>query len=375
MRVLYVHSGNLFGGVETVMLTLVQHQSLCPDMEPHFALCFEGKFSEELSANGASIHPLGNVRIRRPLTVRRARLNLKHLLQQKEFDLVVVHSTWAQAIFGSVVRSFGKPLVFWLHDVPDGMPWPERWARWSHAPEMVVCNSKYTADRLPKLYPQLEPKLIYCPVAPPAAAHLNSDSKEVRAEFQTPEDAVVILQISRLEPHKGHLIHLKALAQLRDLPGWVCWQVGGVQKPEERQYFETVQQAALRLGIKDRIRFLGWQSEVKKLIAASDIYCQPNLYPEPFGITFVEALYARKPVVATLSGGPQEIVDESCGFLVPPNDPISLAAALKELIENPGLRDKLGAAGPVRAQSLCDPATQMRHLREAFLTVAKNGLN
>jgi glycosyltransferase involved in cell wall biosynthesis len=197
----------------------------------------------------------------------------------------------------------------------------------------------------------------------------------VRASFQTPEDATVILQISRLEPHKGQLAHLEALALLRDLPAWVCWQVGSVQKPEEIQYFEDIKNAAVRLGIEDRVRFLGWQPDVQKLIAAADIYCQPNIYPEPFGITFIEALYARKPVVATSLGGPKEIVDDSCGFLIAPNDAPLLADTLRELIGNERLRNELGAAGPLRAQRLCDPATQMRQLRAAFLSISRNGHN
>src|ERR1700730_4728248 len=77
LRVLYVHSGNLFGGVETLMLTIVQHQSLCGGMESHFALCFEGQFSERLSALGAPKSFLGTVRVSQPLTVRRARRNLR----------------------------------------------------------------------------------------------------------------------------------------------------------------------------------------------------------------------------------------------------------------------------------------------------------
>lgn len=357
------------------MLTLVQNQSLCPEMEPHFALCFEGRFSDDLSAFGAPIYSLGNVRISRPLTVRRARHKLGDLLRRKQFDLVVIHSTWAQAIFGPVVQSRQIPLLFWLHEVSDGMPWLERWARWSHPPEMVVCNSKYTAARLPKLYPQIQSKLIYCPVAPPATSYSNGDLKNVRGEFHTPEDAVVILQVSRLERHKGHLSHLEALGMMRDLPNWICWQVVGVQRPDEVRYFEQLKETATRLGIENRVRFLGWQPDVQKLVAASDVYCQPNIYPEPFGITFIEALYARKPIVATLLGGPKEIVDDSCGFLVPPNNALLLADTLRKLIGNRELRNKLGAAGPLRAERLCDPATQMRSLYEAFLSIAKNGLN
>ena len=374
LRVLHVHAGNLYGGVEAMLLTQVRQRDLCPALENSFALCFAGRFSEELVAAGATVHWLGNVRVRQPFSIRRVRRNLRDLLRREVFDVVVVHSAWSRAIFGTVVRSFEIPLVFWLHDVPDAMPWPERWARWSRPPELVVCNSNYTADRLPKLYPQVQSKVVYCPVAPPAA-YSSDDLKKLRDEFQTPEDAVVILQISRLEPHKGQMAHLEALALLCDLPGWVCWQVGSVQKAEERQYSERIQAAAIRLGIKDRIRFLGWQTDAHKLMAASDIYCQPNLYPEPFGITFVEALYQQKPVVATLLGGPREIVDDSCGFLVSPNDALQLAKTLRKLIGNRELRTQLGAAGPQRAQTLCDPGRQMRHLHEAFLSLARNGLN
>ena len=375
MRVLYVHSGNLFGGVESLMLTLVQHQNICPDMEPHFALCFEGRFSEELRAWGAPIYSLGSARASRPSSVMRARRNLRALFEQQRFDVAVCHSAWTQAIFGPVIRASRTPQVLWIHDVPDGMPWPERWARWSPPPAFVLTNSQYTAERLPRLYPQVPSKLIYCPVAPPAIQYSGADLETVRAEFNTPTDAIVILQISRLEPHKGHLAHLEALALLRDVPDWICWQVGDVQRPEESRYFETVKDAAVRLGIEDRVRFPGWQPNVQKLLAVCDIYCQPNIYPEPFGITFIEALYAGKPVIATAIGGPKEIVDESCGFLVPPNNPGELASALRDLIQNKQLRVDLGRSGPRRARQLCDPASQIRTLYEAFVNVSGNGLN
>ena len=49
-----------------------------------------------------------------------------------------------------------------------------------------------------------------------------------------------------------------------------------------------------------------------RLLAAADVFCQPNSGPEPFGIVFVEALYAGLPVIATAIGGAQEIVDAAC---------------------------------------------------------------
>ncbi|HVA41545.1 MAG TPA: glycosyltransferase family 4 protein, partial [Candidatus Binataceae bacterium] len=91
-----------------------------------------------------------------------------------------------------------------------------------------------------------------------------------------------------------------------------------------------------------------------------------NTGPEPFGITFIEALYAGLPVVTTSIGGALEIVDGSCGILVEPDDPGALAGALCRLIEDRELRARLGAAGPGRAAALCDPRAQMAALARAL---------
>src|SRR5262249_34060399 len=182
------------------------------------------------------------------------------------------------------------------------------------------------------------------------------------AELNTAEDATVIIQVSRMERLKGQALHLEALVMLRDLPGWVCWQVGGAQRPQEIKYLEELKSAAVRLGIAERVHFLGQRSDIPRLLAAADIYCQPNLSPEGFGITFIEALYAGLPVVTAAIGGACEIVDDSCGILVPPEDAHALAASLRWLILDRTSRTSLGLAGPARARKLCDPSTQVQQL-------------
>jgi glycosyltransferase involved in cell wall biosynthesis len=118
--------------------------------------------------------------------------------------------------------------------------------------------------------------------------------------------------------------------------------------------------------VADRVRFLGQRTDVPALLAAADIHCQPNLGAEPFGIAFVEALYAGLPVVTTALGAATEILDESCGVLVPPGDAAGLAEALRRLIEDPRERQRLGRAGPTRASQLCDPARQLNRLAEVL---------
>jgi glycosyltransferase involved in cell wall biosynthesis len=116
---------------------------------------------------------------------------------------------------------------------------------------------------------------------------------------------------------------------------------------------------ASRLGIGGRIRFLNERSDVARLMAAADIYCQPNTHPDSFGITFIEALYAELPVVTTSLGGACEILNDSCGVLVRPGDVSALAEALQRLIRDRTERHKLGRSGPKRARDLCDPEAQL----------------
>lgn len=371
MRVLHSYSGNLYGGVETLLVTLARNRSLCPTMDSHFALCFPGRLGSELAAEDAPLHMMDKVRVRWPLTVRRARRKFGRLLQRGAFDLVVCHSPWAQAIFGPVVRSAGLPLVFWLHDAIDGRHWLERWARRT-PPDLALCCSEYTSSKLTNIYPHMTPTLVHHPVTLAKPRRVSIDRAAIRAEMNTPPDATVIIQVGRMDPLKGHSRHLEALATLSDLPGWILWQVGGAQRAHEVRYQEQLRAQAAILGIEARVRFLGERADVPKLLAASDIYCQPNARPEGFGITLIEALMAGLPVVATAFGGAKEIVDESCGVLVPPDDVHALAASLRLMIQGRTLRSALASAGPARARKLCDPAAQMLQLNEVLVGAARH---
>ncbi|MCM2322539.1 MAG: glycosyltransferase [Oligoflexia bacterium] len=370
MKVLHVYSGNLFGGVESILVTLARHRALCPELEPSFALCFEGRLSRELREAGCAPLLLGEARVSRPWTVRRARQRLERELRASRPDAVVCHSAWAHALFAPVARRAGVKTIFWLHDALRGVHWLERWAGRTR-PDGAVCNSFHTLGTLPRVFPKVPARVIYCPVSPPVAAD-RAARAEVRRELGIPEQAVAIIQASRLEKWKGHRTHLRALGALRDLPGWVSLIAGGPQRPHEERYFAELQAFSRELGIADRVRFLGQRSDVPRLLAAADLHLQPNEASEPFGITFVEALYAGLPVVTTRLGGAAEIVTAACGRLVSPGDHTALAAELKALILSDVLRERLGRNGPARARELADPATQLGRFRD-FASSLRNG--
>jgi glycosyltransferase involved in cell wall biosynthesis len=368
MRVLHVSAGNLYGGLETLLVTLARHRGHCPGMGPAFAVCFPGRLREELSVAGVPVHDLGPARVSRPWTVLAARRRLGRLLWRERFDVVVCHGAWPHALFGPVARRLGLPLVFWAHDVPTGRHWLERWARRT-PPDLAIANSRATQEALRALFPRCRGEVIYPPVPAPPVLDRDSVRRAVRAELGTPADAGVIVMACRLEPLKGHAVLLEALSRLADRSSWACWIAGGAQRPAEAEYLASLQERSREYDLAGRVRFLGQRSDVPRLLAAADVFCQPNTGPEGFGIAFVEALYAGLPVVTTAIGGAPEVVEETCGVLVPPGDAQALADVLRGLIEDPGRRRAVGAAGPARARELCDPVGQLAKLADILAGV------
>jgi glycosyltransferase involved in cell wall biosynthesis len=365
MRVLHVTSGNLYGGIETLLVTLARFRHLCPEMEPEFAVCFDGRVARELREQGVAVHHLGPVRARNPISVLAARRRLGALLSERSADVVICHGAWPHAIFGPAARATGFPLVLWRHGPLDRRHWLERWAARTR-PDLIVANSHFVAGPVREAFPDIPVEVVYCPVAPPEHQCTPEERAATRAELGVAGDAVVIVQVSRMEALKGHRVHLEALARLRGDRRWVCWQIGGAQRPEERQYLDALIASSHRLGIASRVRFLGHRSDVSRLLQAADVYCQPNTQPDAFGISFVEALYSGLPVVTTPIGGACEIVDDGTGLLVG-GDPESVSPALEAMIDDNRLRSTLGANGPRRAADLCDPRQQ---LAKIYMTAA-----
>jgi glycosyltransferase involved in cell wall biosynthesis len=368
MRVLHINAGNMFGGVETLLATLARCRALTPDVEPEFALSFKGRLSTELAAAEVPVHMLGEVRIRYPLTVMRARRRLREILSTGHYDAVVCHMAWTQALFGSIARASSVPVAMWQHMASNGRHWLEQWARYA-GPDLVICTSHFAAREFSGVFWLVPVEVVHCPVAAPSTSYSQSDRDAVRSELTTPADSVVIVHTGRMQEWKGQRLLMQAASTIKSNSQWIIWLVGGPQRESEQSYVASLRATATELGIEDRIRFAGQRNDVDRLLAASDIHCQPNISPEPFGIAFIEALYAGLPMVTTRLGGAIEIVDDSCGELVPPNNPVALAAALGRLVGDDKGRRRLGDAGPARARELCDPAQQMDLLRKTLLNL------
>jgi glycosyltransferase involved in cell wall biosynthesis len=368
VKVLHLSAGNLYGGIETLLTTMARLHHLAPGMEPEFGLCFRGRLWDELVAAGVAVHDLGPVRLSRPWTVWRARRRLRRVLAVSRPEIVITHSSWPHIVFAPVVRRVGIRLVHFVHGHTNGRHWVERWSSRTR-PDGVIANSRFTAGSAAELFVDVPTEVLYPPVPAPDIPDREQARPKIRGELVTPDGAVVILMVSRIESLKGHSTLLAALGRISDDPSWVCWIVGGSQRPHEQELLEDLGRQVRSLGVAGRVRFVGPRADVPTVMAAADIYCQPNTGPEGFGLAFLEALYAGLPVITSGFGGAVEIVDQTCGVLTKPGDAEAVGVTLRELIRNPSRRRALGAAGPGRAVSLCDPARQLNAAAALLQTV------
>ena len=371
IRVLHVSGGNLYGGVERIITSLATFRALRPSMDPVFGLAFDGRQADELRAAGTPPRLLGGARLSRPLSVLRSRQALGRVIDELRPDAVVCHNPWPLVVFGPVAKRRRIPLAVWVHGELRGDSVLERLAR-RVRPDIIIANSHFTASGADAVFPHVPRAVVYAPTrfhTPERAAR-----SRVRAALGAGNGTVVILQASRIEPGKGHLAHVDALRSLGTNRDWRAWFAGGAQQPRERTLMEKLHARVAEQGIADRVQFLGERTDVDDLLAGADVFCQPNASPDAFGLSFVEALAAGVPVVTTRMGGAVEVVDESCGVLVPPNDSRALEQALSRLVDDAEYRRRLGAAGPPKARALCDPSVRMADLEAALRTaIARSG--
>jgi glycosyltransferase involved in cell wall biosynthesis len=134
---------------------------------------------------------------------------------------------------------------------------------------------------------------------------------------------------------------------------------------------DAMRRLADRLGVADRVRFTGWLSpdDLATEFAQASVVALPSVWPEPFGLVGIEALAAGRPVVASLTGGIGDWLQDGIGGLcVEPGNVGALAQALSELLADPARQSAMGAAGRDAAAKRFSREKHVSALVEAYRT-------
>jgi len=188
------------------------------------------------------------------------------------------------------------------------------------------------------LHSERKVRMIHNGVALDRPAMANAS---LRAALSPTPDRPLMLTVARLHPQKGLGYLLSAAACV---PGAVFLVAGdGPQRG-------ALEAESRRLGLAERVIFLGHREDVPALLACCDLFVLPSLF-EGLPVSVLEAMAAGKPVIATAVGGTDEVVVHGeTGLLVQPGDAGALAEAIQLLLADSGLADRLGTAGRARVE-------------------------
>lgn len=172
-----------------------------------------------------------------------------------------------------------------------------------------------------------------------------------RAELKIPETAVAVGTVGNRNPTKGHGYLVEAAERLAGTHADLVVCIMGARSPVHAAYERELQERIAGSGIADRIRLVEPGARVAELLPALDVFAMTSV-PRSEGMptSILEAMGCALAVVATDVGAvAEEVEDGVTGFVVEPQDPEAIAAALGRLVADPVLRERMGSAGRARA--------------------------
>ena len=219
--------------------------------------------------------------------------------------------------------------------------------------DRIVANSRFTADEVVRLGADPARVRVVHPVVDFTRFDAERTAATIRARYGL-AGQIVLLTVARLVPRKGHDTVLDALEIVRREFPYIHYLIVG-DGPARASLERRVE----RCGLSDQVTFAGFvpDEELPGCYAAADLFVMVSRElpakgdVEGFGIVYLEASAAGRPVVAGRSGGVSDAVEDGVsGLLVDPGDPRAVGEAILQLLRDPALRARMARAGQERVR-------------------------
>jgi glycosyltransferase involved in cell wall biosynthesis len=298
------------------------------------------------------------------------------LLRRQRFDILHTHCSMAGFLGRIAGRLAGVPvIVHTLHALAsrdNQAPWKQRVylaiERW-----LDGCTDQYVAVSAAMGRQVVEKRIADRRHVTVIHHGLDLDpylqlqgSRGKRRQLGLHPTCLVVGMVGRLEPQKGVEYLVDAMPRLCALHEDARVLIIG-----DGPLRQSLENRATRRGVHDRVRFLGWRTDVPEILAELDVFCMPSLW-ESLGYSILEAMACGVPVVASdVEGIPEVVVHGETGLLVPPGDPSALAEAISLLLDRPDLRCAMGRAGQKRVEQRFSERMMLDRYEQMYLDLSR----
>jgi glycosyltransferase involved in cell wall biosynthesis len=238
---------------------------------------------------------------------------------------------------------------------------------------VVLANSQFTARSVLAAAPDARVEVVYPAIDLARFDPARIDRAVARARLRAGSDRALLGVVAQLTPWKGQHTAIEALKRLLDAGIQAQLLLIGSAKFVARStrfdndaYVARLRELTARLGLEDRVSFLGERDDIPELVRALDLLLLPS-DAEPFGRALLEAMALEVPVLATNVGGTCELVrDGRDGYLLPPDEPQAWAHAAREILESPERAREMGRSGRTRIAEAFGVDVQAEAVRAAY---------
>lgn len=260
---------------------------------------------------------------------------LKKLVRENHYDIVHCHTPNAAAITRLAcksVRNNGTRIIYTAHGFHfyNGAPkknwmifYPMEWicAHWTDV--LLTMNSEDFELAKRKLKAR---KIDYVPgigIDLTKFYNINVDVEKKRRELEIPSEAMILLSVGELNDNKNHETVIRAISDMD-----VYYLIAGKGDKEEK-----LREIANEVGMKERVQFLGFRSDVPELLAVTDIFVFPS-FREGLSVSLMETMASGKPAIVSRIRGNIDLIDENGGLLFNPYSVKECREAIKILIQS-----------------------------------------
>jgi len=344
MKILFLDQSGKPGGAELCLIDIAKpYRDSCL-----VGLFVDGAFRQLLEQQQIPVEVLATeaIQVRKESSLIQSLSSVTALLpliakvaqKARQYDLIYANTQKALVV-GALASFFSRrPLVYHLHDIlstdhfsPTNLKVAVTLA--NRFASLVIANSKASqaaflaaggrSDIIDVVYNGFDPEVYQFD---------RTNLSQLKTQLEL-DGQFIVGHFSRLSPWKGQHILIEALTYC---PKNVTAIFVGDALFGEQEYVQQLHKQVAELGLENRVKFLGFRSDVPQLMAICDLVAHTSIAPEPFGRVIVEAMLCGRPIVAAQSGGAIELIEPGInGFLVPPDQPQQLAEVINTCHNQP----------------------------------------
>lgn len=238
------------------------------------------------------------------------------------------------------------------------------------ADRIIVTNKDMLKTYCNEL-PRIKTLLVYNGIKVEAVVPLSFEQvASKRKEFGLSANIHIVGTVGRLVSGKGIEDFLRAAQMVKSLRKDCVFMVVGDDPLQNKVYETHLKTLTHNLGLSNDVIFTGWRNDVLELMYIMTLVAQVATYPEGFGLTLIEAMALRKPLVVTKIPGFMDVVEDGTSALVvPPGSPDRIAEAIDLLLTDESLREQLGFTGRQRVERLFDIRLTARNVESVYSDV------